>query len=141
MTEFSSFLVMPAIISGVLFLIIILLYKWTFKSKHRNLWIGLTVFFAFYSLVVGSAALTDIKYQKELASYDLDKDGLFAASEITPNQEAAMFRLTNDLGRNLTVFSGAIFGGIMGFVAFLIAWGFDKYKRLKIEEETNHKMQ
>ena len=137
MTEYSSFLAMPALISGVLFFLIILLYRWTFKSKHRNLWIGLAVFFTFYSLVVGSATLTDIKYQRELASYDLDNDGLFAANEITPNQEVAMFRLTNDLGRNLTVFSGAIFGGIMGFVAFLIARGFDKYKKLKIEEENN----
>lgn len=141
MTEYSSFLTLPALISGVLLILIILLYKWTFKSKRKNLWIGFTVFFAFYSLIVGSAALTDIKYQKELDSFDLNKDGLFSGSEITTEQEAAMFRLTNDVGRNFTVFTGAFIGGIMGFIAFLIAWGFDKYKRLKIEEKTKHNTQ
>ena len=137
MTEYSSFLTVPALISVFLLILIILLYKWTFKLKQKNLWIGFIVFFAFYSLIVGSAALTDIKYQKELDSFDLNKDGIFSGNERTPEQEAAMFRLTNDVGRNFTVFTGAFIGGIFGFIAFLISWGFDKYKRLRIEEKSS----
>ena len=136
MTEYSSFLSIPALISGVLLILIIVLYKWTFKSKRKNIWIGFAVFFAFYSFIVGSAALTDIKYKKELDSFDINKDGLFSGQEITPEQEAAMFRLTNDVGRNFTVFTGAFIGGIFGLFAYLITWGFDKFKRLKIEEKT-----
>lgn len=138
MTEYSSFLTGPALISGVLLIFIVLLYKWTYKSKRKNIWIGFSVFFAIYTLIVGGAALTDIKYQKELDSFDLNKDGIFSGNEKTPEQEAAMFRLTSDVGRNFSVFTGALIGGILGFIAFLIAWGFDKYKRLKIEEKTKH---
>lgn len=138
MTEYSSFLTMPALISGVLLILIIVLYKWTFKSKRRNLWIGFTVTLAFYSFLVGSAALTDIKYQKELNTFDINKDGIFSGNEITPEQEAAMFRLTNDVGRNFTVFTGVFIGGIFGLFAYMVAWGFDKYKKLRIEEKTKH---
>lgn len=135
MTEYSSFLTMPALISGVLLLLIIVLYKRTFKSKRKSLWIGLSVFLVFYTLIVGSAALTDIKYQKQLDTYDLNQDGLFSENEITPEQEAAMFRLTNDVGRNFSIFTGALFSGILGLIAYGISVGIRKYNRLKIEEK------
>ena len=135
MTEYSSFLTMPALISGVLLLLIIVLYKRTFKSKRKSLWIGLSVFLVFYTLIVGSAAQTDIKYQKQLDTYDLNQDGLFSGNEITPEQEAAMFRLTNDVGRNFSIFTGALFSGILGLIAYGISIGIRKYNRLKIEEK------
>lgn len=135
MTEYSSFLTMPALISGVLLLLIIVLYKRTFKSKRKSLWIALSVFLVFYTLIVGSAALTDIKYQKQLNTYDLNQDGLFSGNEITPEQEAAMFRLTNDVGRNFSIFTGALFSGILGLIAYGISVGIRKYNRLKIEEK------
>ena len=135
MTEYSSFLTMPALISGVLLLLIIVFYKRTFKSKIKSLWIGLSVFLVFYTLIVGSAALTDIKYQKQLDTYDLNQDGLFSGNEITPEQEAAMFRLTNDVGRNFSIFTGALFSGILGLIAYGISIGIRKYNRLKIEEK------
>ena len=135
MTEYSSFLMIPALISGVLFLLTILLYKWTFKSKRKSLWIGLSVFLVCYTLIVGSAALIDIKYQKQLDTYDLNQDGLFSGNEITPEQEAVMFRLTNDAGRNFSIFTGAFFSGILGLIAYGISVGIRKYNRLKIEEK------
>jgi hypothetical protein len=114
------------------------LYYTSGLSNQNGEIFGLTVFLAFYSFLVGSAALTDIRYQKELNTFDLNKDGLFSGNDITPEQEAAMFRLTNDVGRNFTVFTGVFFGGIFGLFAYLITWGFDKYKKLRIEEKTKH---
>ena len=135
MTEYSSFLTMPTLISGALLLLIIVFYKRTFKSKRKSLWIGLSVFLVFYTLIVGSAALTDIKYQKQLDTYDLNQDGLFSENEITPEQEAAMFRLTSDVGRNFSILTGALFSGILGLIAYGISVRIRKYNRLKIEEK------
>lgn len=138
MIEYSSFLIVPALISSILVILVSLLYKWTFKSKRKNIWIGITAFLFFYSLIVGGAALSDIKYQKYLHFFDLNKDGLFSGNEITFEQKAAESKLTNDVGRNFAVFTAVLFGGIMGIVAFFIAWLIDKYKRLTIEEKTKH---
>jgi len=122
MIEYPSFLIIPALISGMILLLIILLYKRTFKSERKNLWIGVAVFLVSYSLIVGSVALVDIHYQKELYKFDLNKDGVFSGNEITTEQEAAMFRVAYDLGRNLSVFTAAFLSGISGLFAYLISW-------------------
>ena len=138
MNEYSSFLTTPALISGGILILIILFYKWTFKSKRKKMWISFFVFFAFYCFIVGSASMTDIKYQKELYAFDLNNDGLFSGNEISLEQEVAMSRYINDTGRNFAVFTAGIVGAIFGLIAYLITWGFDKYKRLIIEEKTKH---
>jgi hypothetical protein len=68
-----------------------------------------TVFFALYLFVVGSALYNDIYYQWDLSRYDLDKDGIFGGNEITEDQKAAMLRLTSDVGRNFSFITGFVF--------------------------------
>jgi hypothetical protein len=80
-----------------------------------------TVFLIIYLLVVGSSTYYDIYYQWDLNRYDLDKDGFFGGQEITNEQQAAMQRLTNDVGRNLSFITGFIFAGIISAIVYLFA--------------------
>jgi len=132
-----SHLTLPAIISLLILLIIVTKWKKLIvKNPKRLFWISLSVFCFFYGLIVGGAAYTDILYQIELNSFDLDQDGLFDVSEITEEQEAAMNRLISDVGRNFSVFTGLFFAGILSVVAYVIGWGIQRYLKLK-KEETN----
>ena len=109
MNEISipTHLVIPAIVSFGIILIIGLNGKKLIVKSSKNLfWISLIVFFAFYGLIVGLAGFTDINYQIELNSFDLNKDGFFSGEELTEEYEAASLRLISDLERNFTVFTG-----------------------------------
>jgi len=88
------------------------LRKWT--------WISLTVFLATYLFVVGTALYDDVYSQWAINRYDINKDGFFSEDEITPEQKEAMFRLTNDLGRNLSFFTGLVFGFILAVPTYLV---------------------
>lgn len=58
------------------------------------------------------------KFDTELASFDLNNDGIFSGIEVTPEQEGAMHNVTSDTGRNLAPFTGAIFS----FMYFFVTW-------------------
>ena len=79
----------------------------------------MTVFLAAYLFVVGSTTYDDIYYQWDLNRYDLDKDGFFGGQEITKDQEAAMQRLTNDVGRNFSFVTGFIFALVISGTVYL----------------------
>ncbi len=79
----------------------------------------MTVFLAAYLFVVGNATYNDIYYQWDLNRYDLDKDGIFGGQEITKEQEAAMQRLTNDVGRNFSFVTGFIFALLLSGTVYL----------------------
>ena len=83
------------------------------------LWTSLTVFLVVYLFIVGSAMYDDIYYQWDLNRYDLDKDGLFGGEEITKDQEAAMQRLTSDVGRNFSFITGFIFALIIAGAVYI----------------------
>lgn len=53
-----------------------------------------------------------------LNSFDLDDDGFFSGDEITPEQQQAMQRVSNDTGRALAPITGAIFSFIYNCVLF-----------------------
>lgn len=97
----------------------ILFYRQRLFQKDRWLWTSVTIFLAAYLLVVGTATFVDIYYQWDLNRYDLDQDGFFGGQEITKDQEAAMQRLTNDLGRNLSFVTGFIFALVISGTVFL----------------------
>jgi hypothetical protein len=101
-------LVIPTLIS-VLGLVTIVIFRKRLFSRGKWLWTSLTVFLVVYLFIVGSAMYDDIYYQWDLNRYDLDKDGLFGGEEITKDQEAAMQRLTSDVGRNFSFITGFIF--------------------------------
>jgi phosphoglycerol transferase MdoB-like AlkP superfamily enzyme len=131
-------LLIPAIFSILCFVLILIGYKRAFKTTRKRIWISISTFLIIYALIVGSAALTDIKYQKDLNKFDLNNDGFFSENEKTNDQEKAMFRLTNDVGRNFSIFSGAIFSGLLALVMYVVIWGLYKYKKLKQREITTH---
>jgi len=88
-------------------------------KKDKWLWTSATVFLAAYLFVVGNATFDDIYYQWDLNRYDLDQDGFFGGQEITKDQEAAMQRLTNDVGRNLSFVTGFIFALFISGTVYL----------------------
>lgn len=130
-----NLLTIPPVVSGMAVICILAFYKWTIQSKRKKHWIALMAFFAVYAFIVGCAALEDINYQQELETFDLNHDGLFESNELNQEQEAAMFRLTSDVGRHLSVFGAVFFAAIAGAVVYLMMWWFEKYKRLKEDEE------
>jgi hypothetical protein len=90
-------------------------------GANRRFWVSAAAFFAVYLLITGAATLTDIWYQWDVHRYDLDQDGFFDAHETTEAQKAALFRLTNDLGRNLSFVTGFVFALVIaGAVYFLV---------------------
>lgn len=70
---------------------------------------NVTVFLFLYLFIVGSATYNDIYYQWDLNQYDLDKDGFFVGKEVTKEQQEAMEKLSNDLGRNFSLITGLLF--------------------------------
>ena len=88
---------------------LIVFFRKKLFQRDKLLWVSVTIFLAAYLFVVGNATYDDIYYQWDLNRYDLDKDGFFGGLEITADQEAAMHRLTNDVGRNLSFATGFLF--------------------------------
>jgi len=127
-------LFIPALISLILFLLILTRLKKIFsRSKKKTIWVSILFFLMIYTIIVGSATFEDIYCQLDLNKYDLNLDGLFSENEINTNQQAAYERLINDLGRNFSVFSGLIFSGVISLFIFIIGTGIEKYRKLKNE--------
>lgn len=118
-------LTIPAIIC-VIGLGILFFYRKKFFQKNKVFWISVTVFFVLYLLIVASATYDDIYYQCNLNRYDLNKDGIFSGQDITKEQEAAMQRLTNDVGRNFSFIIGFIFALIISSIVYIIGLLFSK---------------
>lgn len=93
----------PCLLAIVAFVAIILKKRVLFKGGHRTaIWMAFAALAIVYALGVGAAVYDDVRYQWELNRFDLGGDGFFGGPEITPQQQAAMERLTNDVGRNLS---------------------------------------
>lgn len=78
------------------------------------------VFLFVYISVVGVATYNAIYYQWDLNRYDLDNDGFFGGQEITKDQETAMQRLTNDVGRNFSFITGLLFAGFISTIVYVV---------------------
>ena len=127
-------LFIPALISLILFLLIIALWTKIFsRSKKKSVWVSIFFFLIIYTIIVGSATFEDIYCQWDLNKYDLNMNRVFSGNEINTNQQAAYDRLINDLGRNFTVFTGLIFSGVISLFVFIIGTGIEKYRKLKSE--------
>lgn len=84
------------------------------------MWYSVIVLLVLYIYIVGSSTYDDIYYQWDLNRYDLDKDGFFGEKEITKEQEAAMNRLTSDVGRNFSFITGFIFAGFISSIFYVV---------------------
>ena len=84
----------------------IILFVSTFilKSKgkitvgKKNLLLALMQIFVFYVSILVYVSIYDYQLEKELYSFDLNGDGYFSGSEITPEQEEAMIKFVGDTG-------------------------------------------
>jgi hypothetical protein len=71
--------------------------------------------------------------------YDLNKDGLFNGEEITNEQNLAMQKLINDVGRNFSFVTGFILAVAVSGAVYII--GQLKTRFVKIERNKNHTQQ
>lgn len=111
--------IIPALLSLLILGILLLKRKRLFNAGGwKWFWISVAVFFSIYFLIVSSAAYQGISYQIALQKFDLDGDGFFSGEEITKEQQEAMYRLTSDTGRNLSIFTGLVFSGMISLVVF-----------------------
>lgn len=89
-----------------------------FSSKLKNVSVSAISAVCSYIFILISVAYVEQKLDAELAAFDLDGNGIFSGSEITTEQEKAMYRVTADTGRTFAPFTGAIFSAIY----FLVTW-------------------
>lgn len=89
-----------------------------FSRKLKNVSVSAISAVFLYAIILVSVVYVEQKLDAELAAFDLDGNGIFSGSEITPEQEKAMYRVTADTGRTFAPFTGAIFAAIY----FLITW-------------------
>ena len=64
---------------------------------------------AMIAMIVGTTCAYDHHLNEELAAFDRNGDGFFTGAEISPEQEQAMFRVTNDLSRVFAPIAGSVF--------------------------------
>ena len=95
----SATLVVPALA---------LLYKHRLFPKMHSVWLFLICSLIVYLLILVRVYLIEIRFDAELDVFDLNRDGFFSGSEISPSQEAAMDRVVSDTGRQFAPFTGAI---------------------------------
>ncbi|PKV67000.1 hypothetical protein [Pontibacter ramchanderi] len=114
-------LLIPTVASiAVLLLILVRRERLLRTQSKKSYWVSLVIFLATYALIVGGATFYDIYYQWDLNRYDLDGDGFFGANEVTPAQEAALRKLTNDMGRNLSMITGLVFSAMVAIAAYMV---------------------
>lgn len=127
-------LILPSLTSFLILLSMIHYRKRWFRGKRQAFWISLVVFFLLYFLIVGFNAFFDIYYQWDLIQYDLNQDGNFSENERTEDQQKAMSKVIADVGRNFSVFTGAIFAFLISLITFLclkvIPWLQGAFKEL-----------
>jgi energy-coupling factor transporter transmembrane protein EcfT len=112
-------LLIPTLVS-IAGLVTIAIFRQRLFKRDKWLWTSVTVFLVIYLFIVGSATYDDIYYQWDLNRYDVDKDGIFSGDEITNVQEAAMSRLTSDVGRNFAFVTGFIFAIIISGTVYVL---------------------
>ena len=92
------------------------------SKRHLATVIGFSLsVFIVYAAMVSYAHQLDVKFEHELAAYDLNKDGSFDESEMTPLQIQAMDNWANDTGRALAPYTSILVS--LSYTAFaLISW-------------------
>ena len=92
-------------------------------------WISIITFLIVYLFIVGTSSYYAIYYQWNLYRYDLDKNGVFAATETTDAQKIAMSKLIHDIGRNFSFITGFLFALIISITVYIFG-----RKRLRIKK-------
>ena len=106
--------------------IILFILTFVLKSKgkitvgKKKLLLALMQIFVFYVSVLVEVSIYDYQLEEQLYSFDLNGDGVFSGSEITPEQEEAMIKFIGDTGRTFVPITGVIFSFMYFPFALLI---------------------
>ena len=115
------------LIINVLFIVLLLRYK----KNYSNALISLLTALFFYASFFIAIKIDGYMLEQHANSFDLDGDGMFSASEITPGQAKASFAYTNDLGRNLAPYIGIVLAVLYFVVLFAVLSIMGRKKTLK----------
>lgn len=114
-------LAVPSVLCLIGLILVLIWRRRLFTGGRRTvLWVSITIFLLIYLTIVGTCTYDDMYAQWELNQYDPDRDGFFSGEEITSQQAAAMQRLTNDVGRNFSFITAAIFAFGVSAVVFVV---------------------
>ncbi len=75
---------------------------------------------ACYGLLLLSLPFTEADIEAKMYSFDLNGDGVFDASETTPEAKAAMRRWSSDVGRNFAPFTGLFLAPIWSGIVYAL---------------------
>jgi hypothetical protein len=129
----NPYLAIPTIICLITLTVFLIKGQKIKERRGTPFYFSFITFLTIYLVIVGGALYLDIYYQWDLNKYDLDKDGFFGSpNETTHEQQFAMGKLTNDLGRNLSFIVGLPFSGVFSVLTYFTI---KVYNRLKADGE------
>lgn len=82
-----------------------------------------------YALIVGMAVYQDIWLQCEVNHLDINDDGLFSSSEMTPEVQELLRKQTSDIGRNFSFVRGWVVAFIFAAMVYRIGRLWEKRKK------------
>lgn len=124
--------------------IILFILTFVLKSKgkitvgKKKLLLALMQIFVFYVSVLVEVSIYDYQLEKQLYSFDLNGDGVFSGSEITPEQEEAMIKFIGDTGRTFAPITGAIFSFMYFPFALVIECLIDFIIKRRMKKQKNN---
>jgi hypothetical protein len=99
------------------FILLVLSYYRVLKVRS-NRKLALISFVVVYALFVGASELLDNRLSLELHQFDLDGNGIYSESELTPEAIVAMDNWGNDTGRTFAPIVGFLFSLIYTLLIF-----------------------
>lgn len=129
---------------SLLVILSIQIILFTLKSKgkitvgKKKLLLALMQIFVFYVSVLVEVSIYDYQLEKQLYSFDLNGDGVFSGSEITPEQEEAMIKFIGDTGRTFAPITGAIFSFMYFPFALVIECLIDFILKRRMKKQENN---
>ena len=107
---------------GYIFILIITVLPFILLKikKIKPIYLALLASIIVYILIISYTFYIDYKFDVELNSFDLNKDGVFSGKEITIKQVKAFNNVINDTARNLAPLTGMIFSMAYFLSIFII---------------------
>lgn len=90
-------------------IVIFVFNKWGLKNRLQPHWLTLINFAITYLVILGGAQIIEYNQESYLNTFDLNGDGVFSGTEITPEQQAAANELERTSARTLAPAIGFIF--------------------------------
>lgn len=95
---------------------------------HSYFKLGFISFIFSYAAMLCTVYLAEIRFDKELAAFDLNDDGTFSETEFTPETQEAMNNVILDTGRTFAPFTGLVLVPIYTAIMLSISISIVKFK-------------